>query len=393
MNIQKVKLLNLPIEWERGQGLRKSDINTDGKNKCILYGELYTKHKKMLVSNDELSKTDANGRMMSMKGDVLVPGTSTAEKSKMLLAREVSQDGVLLGGDINIIRPQKGLFAEKFLPYYFETNDAFKQLERYITGATGIIHISNKGLKQLNVPKLELEEQEKIVSILDEAFEKIEQAKANIEKNIENTEELVESSKQKIFEKLVSEFEVKPIIAGCEQIFAGGDAPKDNMSTEKTDEFSIPIIANAVKENGLYGYTDKARVTKPSITVAARGSGTGHTEYRDYPFLPIVRLIVLTPDTDILEAQYLLYAIKSLVIKRSGSAIPQLTVPMMKSYSIPMPDIDTQREVVSDMNNLVEHMADYKTIMMEKLNLLAELKKSILQKAFTGELTNKTVKA
>src|SRR5690606_35564486 len=111
MKVEKLDILQ--IEWKRGSGLRKSDLNENGKNKCILYGELYTKHKSVLIESSEISRTNKDGKVHSKKGDILVPGTSTAAKKDMLLAREIDEDGVILGGDINIIRPEQGLFAKK----------------------------------------------------------------------------------------------------------------------------------------------------------------------------------------------------------------------------------------------------------------------------------------
>ena len=150
--MRQEQLINLPIEWKSGNGLKKSDLDDEGKYKCILYGELYTKHKNALIENRELSRTNKTGAFYSKKGDILVPGTSTASKKDMLLAREIDEDGVILGGDINVIRPKQGLFAKKYLPYFFDTFSAYDQLDRYITGATGIIHRSNTGLKKLKVP-------------------------------------------------------------------------------------------------------------------------------------------------------------------------------------------------------------------------------------------------
>jgi type I restriction enzyme S subunit len=275
-----------------------------------------------------------------------------------------------------------------FLYYFLKGNITL--LNELGTGAT-FKELSTKALSSVSIPIPPLSEQQQIVTILDQAFESIDQAKTNIEKNIENAKELFDSKKEGIFESLTIKNSPKPIIEACEKIFAGGDAPKDNFSKEKTDTLSIPIIANAVKNNGLYGFTNKARVTKPSITVAARGSGTGHTEFRDYPFVPIVRLIVLTPNTERINVEFLMYAIKNLTIMRSGSAIPQLTVPMIKGYSIPMPDLTIQSQIVESLNKLEKQLVDYKSRLNQKLLELDELKKSILQKAFAGELTNKTV--
>lgn len=78
------------------------------------------------------------------------------------------------------------------------------------------------------------------------------------------------------------------------ELFAGGDAPKTDFSKDKTDNYRIPIYANGIENNGLYGYTSKAVISEPCITILARGT-LGYVEIRKEPFVPIVRLIVLVP--------------------------------------------------------------------------------------------------
>lgn len=173
MSYKTVKLATLPIEWKRGSGLKKSDVSNDGKNPCVLYGELFTKHKNVAIKRAQLSYTNKPGQVISKKGDVLIPATSTASRKEMILARQVDSDGIILGGDINIVRATQGVFAEKYLPYFFESLDAYKQLDRYITGSTGIIHISNSGIKNLEIPLPAIAEQEKIVAKIDELFSEI----------------------------------------------------------------------------------------------------------------------------------------------------------------------------------------------------------------------------
>lgn len=187
------KLVDLEIEWKRGAGFRKDDLTPGGENYVVLYGELFTKHKKVAINKDELSRTNKIGNIVSQVGDILVPGTSTASKREMILAREIDIDGVYIGGDINIIRPAKGLFAPRYLAYMFETDGVYKQLERYITGATGIIHISNAGLKNLEIVVPSLEEQEKIVTKLDAAHSKIAKAEVLMKQNIANVSLLQKS--------------------------------------------------------------------------------------------------------------------------------------------------------------------------------------------------------
>lgn len=157
----------------------------------------------------------------------------------------------------------------------------------------------------------------------------------------------------------------------CSEIFAGGDAPKGNMSETKTEEYNIPIYANGEANEGLYGYTNKARVTKPSITVSARGT-IGYTAIRPTPFVPIVRLITLTPIPELIDIKYLYYAAQNYKFDGSGTSIPQLTVPSLKKYSFPLPAMEEQAHIVMILDNVCD-LIDQKK---QQLELLDELVKS-----------------
>ena len=108
-------------------------------------------------------------------------------------------------------------------------------------------------------------------------------------------------------------------------IFAGGDAPKGAMSKVVTEEYTIPILSNGIGDKSLYGWTNRAKVEKPSLTVSARGT-IGWTSYRDEPFFPIVRLIVLTPKAGV-NLRYAYYFMKTIEnnYKVPEAGIPQLT--------------------------------------------------------------------
>lgn len=272
-------------------------------------------------------------------------------------------------------------FDKDFLFLYF------KHIENQLTGNTGAVFNSiNKGqIENLDIPVPPLTEQQNIVEKLDFAFEAIEKAKANIEKNIQNAKELFQSKLNEIFSQKGEGWEEKKIEEVCESIVAGGDAPKNNFSAERNDNFPIPIYANAVKLNGLYGYTDLCKIKKPSLTIAARGSGTGFTCIRFEPFFPIVRLLVLTPN-DSIDLQFLKLSVDNQVIKASGSAIPQFTVPMLKMLSIYLPKTRKEQEkIVSHLDHLSLQTDLLQEKYKQKLANLEELKKSILQKAFKGE--------
>lgn len=136
-----------------------------------------------------------------------------------------------------------------------------------------------------------------------------------------------------------------------ENIFAGGDVPQDRFSETATDEYKIPVYANAEKDNGLYGYTDMARVSVPCVTVAARGT-IGFTAKRIEPFLPVVRLITVIPDKEKITLDYLYYALRNCRPKSSGTSIPQLTVPDIKNYSFEIVPISRQKEITQILDKI-----------------------------------------
>jgi type I restriction enzyme S subunit len=296
-------------------------------------------------------------------------------------------DRMITAVDCTIIRLNKSRLLPEFFTYFTQSYSYLKTVESLTSGATRT-RISRKNLGEVPIPLPPIPEQQRIVAILDQAFADIEKARANAEKNLKNILELYLSNKQEIFGRSNPESQMMDLTSVCEGIFAGGDAPKKGLySKVKTDKYKIPIYANAVKDAGLYGFTDYFRVDKPSITIAARGSGTGHIELRRYSFLPIVRLIVLIPRTGILSLEYFKYALQNLDILRSGSAIPQLTVPMIKEYCIPVPSLDTQLAIIEEIDRVGGYIEECKRLYEQKLQSLDELKKSLLQKAFSGELT------
>lgn len=139
----------------------------------------------------------------------------------------------------------------------------------------------------------------------------------------------------------------------CEDIFAGGDVPVHRFSKIKSDEYRFPIYSNGEKDDGLYGYTDIKKVTKPSLTISARGT-IGYSVIREENFFPAVRLIVLIPNREFIGLMFLKYVIGIIKFASSGTSIPQLTVPMVKKYEIPLPPLEEQIQIASLFKSIEE---------------------------------------
>lgn len=290
------------------------------------------------------------------------------------------------------------LVKEKFWPLdvtYFVTFDDKKYDLKFLYNLLKTLELPKlaKGVKpginrnevysiQVNIPPLT--EQKCIVKILDDVFEKVEKAKENVEKNLKNSKELFESYLQSIFVNPKKDWEQKRLKDICDKLFAGGDVPKKNLSKFKTEIYNIPIYANGFKDKGLYGYTNIKKVIKPSITISARGT-IGYAEIREEPFFPVVRLIVLIPK-ETMNIYFLYYLTHNFKFSNTGTSIPQLTIPMIENIKIPVPPINEQKSIVKKLDQLSEQTKKLEMIYSQKLADLDELKKSVLKRAFNGDL-------
>ncbi|MBI4647903.1 MAG: restriction endonuclease subunit S, partial [Bacteroidia bacterium] len=226
---------------------------------------------------------------------------------------------------------------QKYLFCFLFSNSGQVILKANITGqAQGGLNSTN--LLNISIPLPPEDIQESIVK----EIEQIEEKEKSCLLQIENINQTIKFEYDNVVNS-TDKYEKLENIA--KDLFAGGDAPKDNFSLTKTDTFNVPVYSNGIKDKGLYGYTDIPKVTEPCITISARGT-LGYTEVRTEPFVPIVRLIVLVPN-ELVDIKYLKIAASSLNFINSGSVIPQLTVPKVKNLEIPLPSIDEQKKLIA----------------------------------------------
>lgn len=130
----------------------------------------------------------------------------------------------------------------------------------------------------------------------------------------------------------------------CKEIFAGGDKPQ-NYTKEKTEINTIPIFSNGVDNNGLFGFTNVAKVIEPCVTISARGT-LGFCVLHSQPFYPIVRLIVAIPNENI-NIQYFKHILDTTTFINEGASTPQLSVPKIRLYKIPLPPLPLQQQIAN----------------------------------------------
>ncbi|GGE06924.1 restriction endonuclease subunit S [Psychroflexus salis] len=165
------------------------------------------------------------------------------------------------------------------------------------------------------------------------------------------------------------------------KITAGGDIKKQHVSETKTEKYSFPIYANAEKNKGLYGYSDKYKIENDAITVAGRGANFGIAHARNKKFYPIVRLLVLIP----LKTQNVIffeYCINKMNFFKESTGVPQLTSPQISSYKIIFPQLPEQQKI-ADFLSQVDRKID---LLQQKVAALAQYKKGVMQQLFSQEV-------
>ena len=170
----------------------------------------------------------------------------------------------------------------------------------------------------------------------------------------------------------------------CDDIFAGGDKPLV-CTKEKTESNLIPVYANGIENDGLYGFTNVARVTKKAITISARGT-IGFSCVRELPFVPIVRLLTVIPFYHLVDLKYLKAVFDILLNVGEGSSIPQLTVPTIRIFVFPLPPLAEQQRIVEKIQ---EAFAEIDSIENNKELLKTHIKQArqkILDLAIHGKL-------
>lgn len=134
-------------EISKGSGLPKKDLSPTGSRPCILYGELHTTYRE--VASQVLSRTDVTKAVQSKTGDVLIPSSSETRED-LANATALPQDGVLLGGDINILRPKvQGEYDAEYLAYHL-THAKRKEIASLAQG-NSVVHLYGRDIARIEV--------------------------------------------------------------------------------------------------------------------------------------------------------------------------------------------------------------------------------------------------
>ena len=318
-----------------------------------------------------------------VKGDLLI-AMSGATTGKIGF---IEDDKVfLLNQRVGKFEPKNDL-NKQFLFYYLNT-----KVEEALAISAGSAqpNLSTKQINDFKIPIPPLPEQKRIVEILDEAFEAIDQAKANIEKNIQNAEELFQSKLNEIFSQKGDGWEEKRLGDVCEYDKTRNertDLPYVGMEDieSNTGIFLGELNTRTVKSSTFY--FSKSHLLygrlRPYLNKVLAPNFEGHCSTEIFPIKP----------NESIQRQFLFYwFIKSSTVDKinatcTGARMPRGNMNEVLKFSISIPSIAIQDELVLKLNALKEATNTIIGKYSKSILQLEELKKSILQKAFSGELT------
>jgi type I restriction enzyme S subunit len=275
--------------------------------------------------------------------------------------------------------------------------------KKYVQGAA-IPHIYFKDYKNEPFLFMPLPEQQRIVAILDDAFTKIDKVKAIAEQNLKNTKELFESYLQGVFDNKGDVWVTDKFVNLCNLITCGVAATPKYVD----ESVGVPFLSAQNVRNGEVvldkfkhiskefhrELTKKNKPHKGDILysrVGAKYGEAGVVEH-DFEFSVYVSVTLIKPKPEKLDNYFLKHLLNSPSIKEvarksiSSSGVPNLNVKDVREFLISYPPITIQKKILSEIETMRAETQKLEALYQKKIGDLEELKKSILQKAFAGEL-------
>ena len=307
-----------------------------------------------------------------------------------------------INSSLLLIRAQTGLDA-KYL-YHALCSPYFQKIvQERIDGAT-TPHLYQREIRQFPIPLPPLGEQRRIVAILDEAFAGLDAMRANAEKNLQNARDLFDSYLNAVFSEKGEGWVETTLDQLATEVTDGDHAPPP----KSTDGVPFITISNIDKDSRNIDFTDtffvarayfdalkpskKPRIGDLLYTVTGSfGIPVLIEEERDFCFQRHIGLI--RPKAGI-DSKWLSFLLRSDGIFQqanegaTGTAQKTVSLKVLRGMKVPKMPLIEQRQIAAQMEQLQAQTSHLVSIYRQKLAAVAELKQSILQKAFAGELTS-----
>ncbi len=309
--------------------------------------------------------------------------------------------------DCTIVRFAPSKLEPKFFIYYTQSQKYLNEINKESSGTTRK-RISRSKLGKILIPLPRLEEQQRIVDILDQSFATIDQAIANTKKNLQNAKELFQAYLESVFTNSNNIWEPSNLESITSKIGSGA-TPLGGKDTYLSNGISLIRSMNVYDEgfrkNNL-AFINQEQATKLKNVIIEKNDVllniTGASILRCciapddvLPARVNQHVSIIRPIKTEIDFRFLHYLLISntnkskllLIAKKGGSTREALTKEIIGKFKILFPKkISEQQEIADTLDSLLFETQNLEANYQQKLSALAELKQSILQKAFSGEL-------
>lgn len=381
----EIKKLGEVCDVERGSSPRPIDNyltdKEDGVN-WIKIGDTKDVDKYIYSTKQKITKEGAKKSRYVKEGDFILSNSMSFGKPFIMKTDGYIHDGWF------VLRLYNFLDSN----YFFNLLSSPNITEQFNKLASGSVvkNISGDLIKKVIVPIPPLSEQQEIVNILDKAFEAINKAKANAEKNLKNAKELFESYLQNVFENKGEDWEEKKLGEVCDVI--AGQSPESKFYNNIGN--GLPFYQGKKEYGEKYigePTTWTTKITKEAeandILISVRAP-VGPINFATTKIC-IGRGLAAIRVTKLIDKEFLynfLLNYESKIVGNIGTVFNSINKAQIELIPIPLPPLKTQQEIVAKLDALSAETKRLEVIYKQKINDLEELKKSILQKAFNGEL-------
>lgn len=346
------------------------------------------------MRSDIISETEC----MITKDAVKNSSTNIIPKNNVIIATRVGlgkicfiERDTAINQDLRGVIPKKNDLAVYYLYWWFKS--IVDKIIAQGTGAT-VQGVTLPFIKSLEIPLPSLTEQQRIVKILDEVFAAAAKAKANAEKNLANAAELFQSYLQSVFANPGKGWEEKTLGEVVETT-QGVQIEKSFQSKVAKKGYRRYLYISDFDHDENLKYVEdiypKKIVTTNDLIVVNTGASAGKI-FRGIDGILSNNLFKVSFKGSTLDRDFLHYFVNSNLFKSyqktivRGTANPHMGHENFNSTAINLPSITEQKVIVSKLDALSAETKKLEANYRQKLSALEELKKSVLRKAFSGEM-------
>ena len=299
----------------------------------------------------------------------------------------------------HVLRPNRTILIDNWLIHFLVYSD----LSSFVSGLT-VPKLNQGNLREIPIPLPSLPEQKRIVAILDEAFEAIAAARANAEQNRQNTRALFDSFLNAVY--LGGDADAWPLrrlgdvfdIGSSKRIHERDWSPSGvpfygGKEIVKLAKYGHAVSNAYISEQMYQDFASKYDMPKAGdILITARGTiGVGYVVKRSDKFYYKDGNIISMRAKEAANPHYLLYAFRSNALADqlgvlSGTTVTHLPLEKAKKLLLRMPEIGIQDAVVKRIMKFEAETQRLESLYQRKIAALDELKQSLLQQAFSGQL-------